>query len=244
MQIIRSTSASPTFNLATEEYLFSKRQEEFLFFYVNSPSVIVGCNQAIANEVNFPFCAENNIQIVRRMSGGGTVYHDSGNLNYCFITNQDNGKSALNPDFLDPIVKVLHDISIPVEIGKRKDLWLPNAFKISGTASHVSRLRELHHGTLLYDSNLDFLENALEAKNIDINKKAIRSVKSRVKNLRTYLADQGEYTLDAKDFFELIIQKVSDFYKNEKIIFLSEIEKEMIEAIEEKYKTKEWTYKK
>ena len=134
MQIIKSTSTSPTFNLSTEEYLFSQSQEEFLFLYVNEPSVIIGCNQAILNEVNIDFCNTNGIQVVRRISGGGAVYHDLGNLNYCFMSNKTNEKSALNPDFLDPIVEVLMALGISVEIGKRKDLWLPGGYKVSGTA--------------------------------------------------------------------------------------------------------------
>ncbi|MFZ4726698.1 MAG: lipoate--protein ligase family protein, partial [Paludibacter sp.] len=148
MQIIHFSSTSPTFNLAAEEFLFSERQDDLLFLYVNEPSVIIGCNQAMRNEVNLEFCTENEIQIVRRMSGGGAVYHDLGNLNYCFISNKTIGKSSLNDDFLKPIVKVLVDLGVPVEIGKRKDLWLPDRYKISGTASHVSKNRELHHGTL------------------------------------------------------------------------------------------------
>ncbi len=230
--------------MAAEEYLFSKRQEEFLLFYVNRPSVIIGCNQAIANEVNLLFCKENNIRVVRRMSGGGAVYHDLGNLNYCFITNQNADKSALSSDFLEPVVKVLQDISIPVDIGIRKDLWLPDAFKISGTASHVSKSRELHHGTLLYDTNLDFLEKALTAEIIDQNKKAIASVKSKVRNLRSYLTDRDWDTLDAKDFFEFIIQKIADLYETEEVSILSEREMGLIEEIEEKYKSTEWIFKK
>jgi len=93
MTIIHSHSNSSSFNLAAEEYLFSERQDDILFLYVNEPSVIIGSNQVIRNEVNLNFCAENNIRVVRRMSGGGAVYHDLGNLNYCFITNKTEGKS-------------------------------------------------------------------------------------------------------------------------------------------------------
>ena len=124
MQIIHSTFNSPTFNLAAEEYLFFERQDDLLFLYVNEPSVVIGCNQAIRNEVDLKFCEQNEIQVVRRMSGGGAVFHDLGNLNFCFISNKTEGKSALNDDFLKPIVDVLTDLGVPVAVGKRKDLWL------------------------------------------------------------------------------------------------------------------------
>jgi len=180
------------FNLAAEEYLFSERQDDILFLYVNEPSVIIGSNQVIRNEVNLNFCAENNIRVVRRMSGGGAVYHDLGNLNYCFITNKTEGKSLLSADFLLPVVETLKLLNVPVEIGKRKDLWLQGGFKVSGTASHVSKNRELHHGTLLYDTDLDKLQKSLTVEDKDESLKGIVSVPSVVKNLKNSLQENQE----------------------------------------------------
>ena len=228
MQIIQSQSTSPTFNLAAEEFLFNERQDDLLFLYVNEPSVIIGCNQAVRNEVDLEFCKENNIQVVRRMSGGGAVFHDLGNLNFCFISNKSESKSALSADFLQPIVEVLTDLSIPVEIGKRKDLWLQNEYKITGTASHVARNRELHHGTLLYDTNLEMLETALNPKQIDEPVKAIPSVRSAVKNLKTYFEEQGQFSLPSVNFFQLILQKLLDFYSIDGFSFFSEEEIRLI----------------
>jgi lipoate-protein ligase A len=245
MQIIHSTSNSPTFNLAAEDFLFSERQDDLLFLYVNEPSVIIGCNQAIRNEVNLEFCKENEIQIVRRMSGGGAVFHDLGNLNYCFISNKTEGKSALNDDFLQPIVGVLSALGVPVEIGKRKDLWLPDRYKISGTASHVSKNRELHHGTLLYNTNLEMLEMSLVSNKMDSNVKAIASVRSTVKNLHSYLEQQGQFAISSITFFELVIKNLLQFFNLESVIFFNDKEVESIIKIESnKYKTNEWTYKK
>lgn len=245
MTIIYSTSDSPAFNLAAEEFLFSKRHDDILFLYVNKPSVIVGCNQAVANEVNLQFCTENNIRIVRRMSGGGAVYHDEGNLNYCFISNRSEHKSVLNSDFLLPIVELLTTLSVPAKIGKRKDLWITGNYKISGTASHIGKTRELHHGTLLYDSKLDALENALSSKNVDSTIKAITSVRSYVKNLRTYLEECGQSTLNSSLFFGIMIQKFAAYFHRKECCGLTNIEIEKInELAENKYLTKEWTYKK
>ncbi|MDR3652711.1 MAG: biotin/lipoate A/B protein ligase family protein [Paludibacter sp.] len=245
MQIIHSLSTSPTFNLAAEEFLFSERQDDLLFLYVNEPSVIIGCNQAIRNEVDLEFCNENNIQIVRRLSGGGAVYHDEGNLNFCFISNKTEGKSSLNDEFLKPIVDVLIDLDIPVKIGSRKDLWLQSEYKITGTASHVAKNRELHHGTLLYNTDLEMLKKALTSRSNDNCVRAIASVRSVVKNLGTYFEEQGKRTFSLIDFYQIIFNRLLEYYNQYEIYQLSENETIKIKLLEiNKYCQKEWTYKK
>jgi lipoate-protein ligase A len=245
MTIIYSTSNSPAFNLATEEFLFSEHHDDLLFLYVNQPSVIIGCNQAIRNEVDLEFCLQNGIQIVRRMSGGGAVYHDEGNINFCFISNRTQGNSSLDSEFLLPIIHVLNDLKIEVTPGKRKDLWLPGEYKISGTASHISKTRELHHGTILYDTDLEMLERTFASKEKDANVKAIVSVRSTVKNLRTWFEEKGQLILSSTDFFELITRKLAVFFNQEEIVVLSESEsKKILQLAESKYMSNEWTYKK
>jgi len=245
MTIIQSTSHSPTFNLAAEEYLFAEREDDLLFLYVNETSVIIGSNQAIQNEINAAFCAENNIQIVRRMSGGGAVYHDSGNLNYSFIKNKNVGEFPLGGEFLQPIVQVLNQLKIDVYIGKRKDLWLPDKHKISGTASHIGKTRELHHGTLLYDSDLEKLQKALTPKPVTPKIKAIASVPSPVKNIRSFLRQQGQFTLSPDDFFQLLTRNLLDIYCTEKISLFSEEDILKIKQLQlRKYESVEWTNKK
>ncbi|MEI6753763.1 MAG: biotin/lipoate A/B protein ligase family protein [Paludibacter sp.] len=245
MKIIHSTSNSPTFNLAAEEFLFAEQRDDVLFLYVNEPSVIIGCNQAIRNEVDLEFCAQNKIRIVRRMSGGGAVFHDLGNLNFCFISNKIGGKSSLSVEFIQPIVEVLTDLGVPVAVGKRKDLWLQSEFKITGTASHVAKNRELHHGTLLYDTNLQMLEKTLSSKEQDERVKAIASVRSMVKNLRTWFEEQGQFTLESDDFFEFLIRKLKQYYQLKSIGNLSEeAESRIMLLAESKYSSEAWTYKK
>lgn len=245
MILLFSTSNSPTFNLAAEEYLFSERQDELLFLYVNEPSVIIGCNQAIRNEVDLVFCAKNNIQIVRRMSGGGAVYHDLGNLNFCFIKNKIPGEFPLGGEFLNPIMQVLHELDIDVHVGKRKDLWLPDGHKISGTASHVGKNRELYHGTLLYDSNLEYLQKSLSPKAVEFKIKAIASVPSPVKNIRSWLIEQSMYEADSHVFFEILTQKLLELYDMKVISFLLEEEIIEIQKLQKwKYEDNEWTRKK
>jgi lipoate-protein ligase A len=244
MQIIHSISNSPTFNLAAEEYLFSERDDDLLFLYVNEPSVIIGCNQAIQNEVDLEFCEQNQIQVVRRMSGGGAVFHDLGNLNFCFISIKAEGKSSLNDDFLKPIVEVLTGLGIQVQIGKRKDLWLPGGFKVSGTASHVTKNRELHHGTLLYDSNLKRLLKSLSPNMKNENLKGIPSVPSPVKNIRKFMTEKGIVSNDSVEMFDKIKQNLLELFCLDKCSEINNIEIEKIEFLRKnKYELKEWTFK-
>lgn len=241
MIIIHSPSTSPSFNLAAEEVLFSDRQEDLLFLYVNEPSVILGSNQVLRNEVNTEFCKQNNIQIMRRMSGGGTVYHDLGNLNYSFITNSGEGKLVLNADFLLPVVAILKALNIPSEIGERKDLWLPGGYKISGTASHIGKKRELHHGTLLYDANLDNLTKCLTVSTIDFSVNGTPSVPSPVKNIRQFLNEQNLPAPPSDVFFNVFTNAASVFFDSSSILELSTAEmQKTVQLQQNKYESAEW----
>ncbi len=240
MNIILSQSTLPSFNLAAEEYLFSKTGEDFLLLYVNEPSVIIGSNQAVLNEVDQDFCIEHDIRIIRRLSGGGAVYHDLGNLNYSFI----HGKTGepLSARFLDPVVETLHALDIPVEVKKRKDLWL-EGYKISGTASHLSKGREIHHGTLLYDTDLRMLSKALNPEKRDLVRKATASVPSPVKNIRSYLQERGE-GLESAQFFLLFARQMGLVLGADRIGSFETHEKEEIGKLQgDKYIQRDWNYR-
>ena len=241
MKIIVSTSTTSAFNLAAEEYLFSKMGEDYLFLYLNDQSVIIGSNQAVLNEVDIDFCIDNNIRIIRRMSGGGAVYHDRGNFNYAFI--RDKRDAPLSAAFLEPIVNVVHRMVIPVTIGKRKDLWL-DGYKISGTASHISRGRELHHGTLLYDTNLQMLQKALTSDNRNRIKKATASVPSPVINIRTYLSSMSGDAPDTQLFFDLFSRELLNLLGSEELTVLHPSEIAEIEVLQtSKYIQRNWNYR-
>jgi len=228
LTIILSPSHSAAFNLATEEYLFSQRTDDIIFLYVNESCIVMGRNQDVFSEVDIDFCTSNNIPVFKRLSGGGTVYHDLGNLNFCFISNRVQGESPLNTVFLQHIVKVLADLQINAEIGIRKDLWLPGGNKVSGTASHISKKRVLHHGTLLYDADLDLLGKSLTIKNAVKNSRSIASVHSQVINIRSYLKDKNQEAPDSVSFFELIVKKLLEYYCIESLTELSKVELAMI----------------
>jgi len=188
----------------------------------------MGRNQDVFSEVDIDFCTSNNIPVFKRLSGGGTVYHDLGNLNFCFISNRIQGESPLNTVFLQHIVKVLADLQINAEIGIRKDLWLPGGNKVSGTASHISKKRVLHHGTLLYDADLDLLGKSLSIKIAVKNSRSIASVHSQVINIRSYLKDKNQEAPDSVSFFELIVKKLLEYYCIESLTELSKVELAMI----------------
>ena len=241
MDIIFSPSTIPSFNLSAEEYLFKKSGTDFLFLYTNDPSVIIGSNQAIMNEVDIDYCIENNITIIRRLSGGGAVFHDYGNINYSFI--HDKTGAPLSAQFLQPIVDVLHMMEIPVEIGKRKDIWL-EGYKVSGTASHVSKGRELHHGTLLYHSDLIKLQNALSSKQKDLTKKATASVPSPVTNIHTYITKKNGSAPVVSRFFNNLTNRLLLYFDVKELTTLQEGDIEFIEELRRsKYTQRKWNYR-
>lgn len=241
MKIVFSPSKIPSFNLSAEEYLLNKKGEDFLFIYSNNPSVIIGSNQALMNEVDIDYCIENNITIIRRLSGGGAVYHDEGNINFSFI--QDKTSAPLSANFLKPIVDVLNILEIPVEIGKRKDLWL-EGFKISGTASHVSKGRELHHGTLLYNSDLTNLQNSLSSKQKVIIKKATASVPSPVMNIYTYILKTNGVAPLSSDFFYTLTSLLLQYFNVSELTVLQDVDVKLIEELRKiKYNQREWNYR-
>lgn len=242
MRFIQSRSTNPGFNLAAEEFLFLRQSEEALFLYRNEPCVVIGCNQSILAEADTSFCATHSIGLFRRLSGGGAVFHDLGNLNFCFITNRIPGQSPLGEAFLEPILTALHSLGIPVELGKRKDLWLPGGFKVTGTASHVGKTRELHHGTLLYDCNLDMLHRCLTPLSNGRMKAAVASVPSPVRNIRDFLPENGAET----DVFEQrFVQRLQVQLPNMHIDAFSEAEAaEIAEIADKTYLSTAWTFKK
>lgn len=245
MRFILSRSTNPGFNLAAEEYLFLRQSEEALFLYLNEPCVVVGCNQSILAEADTSYCASQGVGLFRRLSGGGAVFHDLGNLNFCFITNRISGQSPLGEAFLEPVYKVLHALGIPVEVGTRKDLWLPDGFKVSGTASHVGKNRELHHGTLLYDTSLEMLQHCLTPNSAGRIKAAVASVPSPVQNIRDFLQSNGVEAVDTNAFVQRFsLQMLTCLPDLVPMDFSEAVADEIAEIADKTYLSTAWTFKK
>ena len=176
-------------NLALEEHVLRNRmgEEDLLLFYVNAPAIIVGRNQNTVEEINSDVVAERGIRVVRRVSGGGAVYHDLGNLNFSFMTRDVHGRFNRYDRFNGPVVEVLRELGVPAEIGGRNDI-MAGGRKISGNAQFATPDRMLSHGTLLLDSNLDDVTAALRPKPGKVESKGVKSIRSRVANISEFLA--------------------------------------------------------
>jgi lipoate-protein ligase A len=177
----------PRLNLALEEYLLRhvEREEPLLLFYINEPSVIIGRNQNTHEEIDPDYVAEHHIHVVRRLSGGGAVYHDLGNLNFSFVTN---GKDDLHnfAKFTEPVVGVLRALGLPAELRERSALFAGGR-KISGNAQYATSRRMFSHGTLLFDTDLGEMLRAINPRRAQIESKAVQSVRSVVANIRELL---------------------------------------------------------
>ena len=173
----------PRINLALEEFLLLHLQiEEPLFlFYINEPSVIVGRNQNVLEEVDLVYLKENNIHLVRRLSGGGTVYHDLGNLNYSFVTSGQEGLHDFDR-FTGPVIRVLREMGVEAELHGRSDIFVGGK-KISGNAQYASHGRMFSHGTLLFNSDIEKMVRAIHPRQMKIESKAVQSVRSSVINI-------------------------------------------------------------
>lgn len=209
MLYLETHSLDPTWNLAFEEYCLKELRQfdRILLLWQNANAIIIGHYQNAENEVNLEAARNYGAQIVRRSSGGGTVYHDLGNLNYSLIYPIDGLNKQETAVYAAPIVKALQKIGVPVKTQGRNDLTLDGK-KISGTAQRIQKGRLLHHGTLLFDSNLDILESVLHVDAGKVVSKGIASVRSRVTNIKDHLPE-GTFT-DVHAFWQALLKAFSE----------------------------------
>jgi len=238
MNCILSNIHDAQFNLASEEFLLKESSEDFFMLYRNEPAVIVGKHQNTLAEINHSYLQDHGIGLVRRLSGGGTVYHDLGNLNFLFIHTGEEGKLVDFKRFLLPIQKILVSMGLPVEYGGRNDLLI-NGQKISGNAEHVFRKRILHHGTLLFSSDLSKLENVLRITPGKYKDKAVQSVRSKVTNISEHLEDE----VSVENFTLTLFNKLKTQFDTALDYSFSSAEINKIEIlVEKKYGTWKWNY--
>lgn len=201
---IETTSHDPFFNQAFEDYVFRTfREDEVLLLWRNRPAVVVGCYQNICREVHVRALLEQNVPVVRRMSGGGTVYHDLGNLNYTLITGQS---GALDYDrCLAPVLRALNALGVPAQKSRTCDMTVDGK-KISGSAQKIANGRVLHHGTLLFDADLTRLDEITTGrKNNAFCSKGTQSAICTVTNLRPYLREDCEIVTFARQLAQKIL---------------------------------------
>ena len=238
MYLIIRNQTDPFFNLAAEEYLLRNGPDDLVMLWQNEPSVIIGKHQNPFVETDFHYISEHQIPVIRRISGGGTVYHDLGNINFSFIRRVGSVNPVRFSQFTQPILELLIGLGIPVHAGPRNNL-LVDGLKFSGNAEHVFRDKVLHHGTILFNTDLEVLTRCLDTAGNRIVSKSIPSVQSRVTDLSLYMKEQ----ISAAKFMELMTDQIqqkldiSGFYKltsND----ISEIKK----LSDSKYRSWDWNF--
>ena len=228
MKYIETNWDIPYYNFALEDYLLNEAEEDdYVFFYIHKPSIIVGKYQNTIEEVNKDFIDDNNIIVARRLSGGGAVYHDHGNLNFSFVHKASKKDVNDFKKFTKPVVDALKDLGLNAHLSGRNDILIDDK-KISGNAQYFTNNRLLHHGTLLYDSEMSNLVKSLKVRDLKIKSKGIKSVKSRVANIADFLND----TLPIEDFRDYLLKS---FYKS-KDIEKYELDEKALTYIENKVK--------
>lgn len=239
MLIINSPSNDAYFNIASEEYLLNKYPKEDIFLlYVNAPSIIVGKFQNALSEVNLNFVQENGIKVVRRMSGGGAVYHDLGNLNFSFHSAWTGGDFLEFNTFTEPIVKLLNKLDVPAGLEGRNDL-LVEGKKFSGNAKLVRKGKVIQHGTILIHSDMSVLSDALKINPLKYVDKGIKSNRSRVTNLDVYLPERTT----TESFKSLLIKEMLAENKDAKLVEYSPEDLEAIQQLAaDKYSTWDWNF--
>jgi lipoate-protein ligase A len=243
LKVLLSLSQDVYQNLALEEYLLTESTENYLLFYINSNAVVIGKHQNPWKEVNLQktstFNFNEHYKVARRLSGGGTVYHDEGNMNFSFLLSKE--KDFVNfKEHIVPISKALRDVGIENHITERNDIFISD-FKISGNAEHVNRTKNriLHHGTLLYKSSLTELNFSIRpANDFGIKTHAVSSVRSTVKNIVDF-KNLGT----VREALDVLLQKLK-FYLD--IRTVEEIKPhdiaEVNQLVESKYASPEWIY--
>jgi lipoate-protein ligase A len=230
----------PRINLALEEYVLRNfdYNHDYLLFYINEPSIIIGRNQNTLEEINHEYVEENGIHVVRRISGGGAVYHDLGNLNFSFLTNYDRSNLNNFHKFTEPVIKVLNDIGVEAELKGRNDI-LVNDRKISGNAQFSSVKRMVSHGTLLFDTDMNEVVSALDVKMSKIESKGHKSARSRVANISEFL----DKPMDVREFRSQLLEGLYEDREEFETYHLSDEEWQQVHRLkDEKYATWDWNF--
>lgn len=238
MKFLRNSETDPYYNMAFDEYCLESLaiDEPVFYLWQNRPAVIVGLNQEVNTEVNLDYLRQNNIVLARRVSGGGAVYHDWGNLNYTIVGRSEDLERDY-PEYAGLMMQALRKLGVQAELSGRNDI-LVEGKKVSGFAKRVSKNRLMVHGTLMYDVNLDVLTQSLNPPATKLQTKGIASVRSRVTNLREHLPE----IKDIQDFKNRLEKALSNDYADEEYkLSVSEIE-DIRTLANEKFGRWDWIY--
>ena len=234
-----SNSTDPYFNLALEEYFFEKmdRTESYFLLWQNANTIVVGKYQNTAEEINRQYVEEHGIRVARRLSGGGAVYHDMGNLNFTFIVDQNKIEEFNFRAFVLPLIETLKTIGVKAEFNGRNDVTIDGA-KFSGNSQYSKKGRLMHHGCIMLDSDLGVVSEALRVKDVKFSSKAVKSVRSRV----TTINANAPEPIDMETFKALLRDQIFSTSHPTTAILTPEQIKEIRALRDEKYATWEWNF--
>jgi len=235
---INQSNSDPYFNLTAEEYFLKNFQEDFFMLWRSRPSVVVGKHQNALAEINHEFVRSHEIPVARRLSGGGTVFHDPGNVNFTFIRNVEKVSEVNFTIFTVPVIAALKKLGVKACTSGRNDLLIDGK-KISGNAEHIHKNRVLHHGTLLFDSHLEALKGALKVDLSKFEDKAVQSNRSKVTNIANYLPKP----ISVEGFTSFLFSEISQNYPESQICQLTPEDLDAIQKLSiEKYQTWDWIF--
>ncbi len=239
MKYIANDSVDARYNLALEEWVLENLKDDiYIILWRNDNAIIIGRNQNTAEEINQAFVEENNINVVRRPTGGGAVYHDLGNLNFSIVTDAENAVDINFELYTQPVLRALEAMGVPVELKGRNDILIDGK-KCSGLAQRISNHRLLHHGAMLFDTDLTTLSKALNVRRDKIESKGVKSTVSRVTNIKPYM----KVDVDVLGFRDLLKKEMFHEYEEIPEFVLSKEQLAEIEALKkDKYDTWDWNY--
>lgn len=239
MLYVETKSTDPYYNLALEQYLFDTvgQTEELFFLWQNDNTIVVGKHQNTVEEINAEFVREHGIRVVRRLSGGGAVYHDLGNLNFTFIADAGDASTLDLHLFCQPVAKALAELGVEAEVTGRNDITIDGK-KFSGNAQYMKRGRVMHHGTIMFDSNLEVVSQALKVSADKIESKGIKSVRSRVTNVRPCL----KRDVGLEEFRAVLVRSIFGTDAPRRWAPTAEDEKAIRSLRDSQYATWEWNY--
>lgn len=240
MKYIVNTSNDPAYNVALEAYAFQKLTDidEIFILWINEPAIIIGRHQNTIQEINKEFIDKNGIHVVRRLSGGGAVYHDLNNLNYTIISNNTQEGAFDFQTFSKPVIDTLAKLGVKAEFTGRNDLEI-NGQKFAGNAQAYYKGRMMHHGCLLFDVDMSVLGQALKVSKDKIESKGIKSVRARVTNIVDHLSDK----ITVQEFSDAILAQMKEEYPEMDEYVLSDAELSEIQAMRDnQFATWDWTY--
>jgi lipoate---protein ligase len=238
MLSILSEETDPYFNLSAEEFLLKNYKDDIFMLWRSHDTVVVGKHQIALAEINYRYIREKGLRLARRISGGGTVVHDSGNINFSFIRSFSNPQDVGFGSFTSPVLAALKDLGLDAGTSGRNDLLIQGK-KISGNAEHIYKNRVLHHGTLLFDSDLKNLGHAIHSIPGKYQGKAVESNRSEVGNISEFLV----FPMTTANFIRYILGFLKTFFPDIKEFQIPETDKEKIRLLSrQKFETREWQF--